>query len=160
MNVRFVRLAACAAVAFCPPAFRADDKKAAAPDKATTEEVMKRWNASAGKVTVTPPDFAKVDFQWKAAGQFPHPTFKGGSAEAYGAFAEAYLAFLRAGDNFDYLAKNGLFDAKFGFGGTGKVSFRELAEQFAKPKAHGSHSEANRKALADFAAKMKSPPKK
>jgi hypothetical protein len=29
-----------------------------------------------------------------------------------------------------------------------------------KPKAHGSHSEADRKALADFAAKMKSPPKK
>jgi len=33
--------------------------------------------------------------------QFPHPTFKGGSAEAYGLFAEVIFGVLPSGDNFE-----------------------------------------------------------
>src|SRR5690242_11602833 len=40
-------------------------------------ELMARWNAA---VDGTPSSF---DFHWTAFTQFPHPTYKGGSAEAY-----------------------------------------------------------------------------
>jgi len=39
----------------------------------------------------------------------PPPDFQGGSAEAYQAFAEILVAFYQAGDNFDFLANNHLF---------------------------------------------------
>ena len=45
------------------------------------------------------------DFGWTTFNQFPHPTFKGGSAEAYQAFAKVLLAFFDNGDNFDFLTR-------------------------------------------------------
>jgi len=67
------------------------------------QSLLARWNAVAG----TPVD--GFNFFWSTFDQFPHPTFKGGSAEAYQAFAKVLLAFFDAGDNFDFLAQNHLF---------------------------------------------------
>jgi hypothetical protein len=69
------------------------------------QELMARWNAAADGVTVT----GFGDFKWTAVDRFPHPTFKGGSVEAYNQFALVLVAFYEQGDNFDYLARNHLF---------------------------------------------------
>ena len=64
---------------------------------------MARWNAVADGQT------ANATFHWDAFDQFPHPTYKGGTAEGYGAFAEVLAAFFERGDNSDFLARNELF---------------------------------------------------
>jgi len=69
--------------------------------------LMSRWNAVAKGIKTS----QGLDFDWKTFDQFPHPTFKGGDADAYERFAEILVAFYEAGDNFDYLAKNHLLDA-------------------------------------------------
>jgi hypothetical protein len=46
----------------------------------------------------------------KGALAIPHPTFKGGSVEAYHQFALVLVAFYERGDNFAYLAQNHLFN--------------------------------------------------
>jgi hypothetical protein len=68
------------------------------------QSLLARWNA----VASAPVD--GFDFGWTAFNQFPHPTFKGGSAEAYQAFAKVLLAFFDDGDNFDFLTRNRLFE--------------------------------------------------
>ncbi|MBN9122232.1 MAG: hypothetical protein J0I06_24350 [Planctomycetes bacterium] len=126
-------------------------------------EAMKRWSAAAAGVTVKGPDGAPIDFAWTDRDKFPHPSLKGGSAGAYGAFAGVLLAFLRSGDNFEFLAKNKLFKAELHYvpldGKVSKWTFADLAEQLSQPGAPGTHDEATRKALKEFADKMKSPPK-
>jgi hypothetical protein len=85
----------------------------AEPQGATTQSVagetqqtlMSRWNAVAQGVTTSD----GFDFLWNAYDKFPHPTFKGGSAEAYQKFATILIAFYQSGDNFDFLTKNELF---------------------------------------------------
>jgi hypothetical protein len=67
------------------------------------QSLLARWNAAAS----APVD--GFDFLWGTFDQFPHPTFKGGTAEAYHAFAKVLLAFFDHGDNFDFLARNRLF---------------------------------------------------
>src|SRR4029077_4441455 len=67
------------------------------------QSLMARWNA----VASAPVD--GFDFRWTTFNQFPHPTFKGGTAEAYQAFAKMLLAFFDHGDNFDFLTRNRLF---------------------------------------------------
>jgi hypothetical protein len=67
------------------------------------QSLLARWNA----VATAPVD--RFDFHWNTFNQFPHPTFMGGSAEAYQAFAKVLLAFFDDGDNFDFLARNRLF---------------------------------------------------
>jgi hypothetical protein len=67
------------------------------------ESLLARWNAVAG----APVD--GFDFRWTTFNQFPHPTFKGGTAEAYQAFSKVLLAFFDHGDNFDFLTRNRLF---------------------------------------------------
>ncbi len=136
-------------------------KQKEAQEKAMAE-AMKRWNKSVGGIGAQVPNFGQIDFSWEAD-KFPHPTFKGGSAEAYGAFAGAFLTFLQNEENFNYLAKNNLFEAelRYGFpnGQTTKWNFLQLAEQLSAPNAHGNHDEATRKALKTLAEKMKTPPK-
>jgi hypothetical protein len=44
-------------------------------------------------------------------------------------------------------------------GQVSKWTFLDLAEQLSKPDAMGNHDEATRKALKEFAEKMKAPPK-
>jgi len=72
---------------------------------AIEQDLLSRWNTVAAGVTVT----GFGDFQWKKVDQFPHPTYKGGSSEAYQLFAGVLVAFFQNGDNFDFLAQNGLF---------------------------------------------------
>lgn len=137
---------------------KADEAKQKEAQKKTLAEVQKRWNATAGGVALQVPNLGQIDFQWDD-NKFPHPTFKGGSAEAYGAFAAAFLSFLQKDDNFDYLAKNNLFYAELRYAfpnGMGeKWTFAQLANQFSQPKAHGDHDDATRKALKEYAEKMK-----
>lgn len=134
-------------------------REAAAKEKAATEakaklakdliEASTRWNAVADGMTFPIPMFGNVNFHW-SVGSFPHPTFKGGSAEAYGAFAGVLLAFLQRGDNFDFLIKNQLVGAELRFAERNNPTFEKLLEQFSQPNAHGNHDEQTRKALKGY----------
>jgi hypothetical protein len=80
--------------------------QAGAPVSAEVQvDLMARWNAVAQGVTVE-----SWNFMWDRFADFPHPTFKGGSAEAYTAFAGILVAFYERDDTFGYLASNKLFD--------------------------------------------------
>ena len=73
-----------------------------------------------------------VTFHWDAFDQFPHPTYKGGTAEESGAFAEVLAAFFERGDNFDFLARMSFLRPRFLYifpsGQEGlRTSFEELA---------------------------------
>jgi hypothetical protein len=76
------------------------------PSRELQEEVRGRWNALPG--LQAPP----LDFRWPELDRFPHPTFQGGTPEAYRRFAELLVSFLESQENFDYLAKHGLFRLK------------------------------------------------
>ncbi len=71
------------------------------------EGLMARWNAVATGV-MTADGF---DFKWQSFDQFPHPTFKGGSQEAYAKFADILVALYQRDDNFQYMSDNRLFRA-------------------------------------------------
>ena len=66
-------------------------------------ELMKRWNLTVNAVG------GPVDFHWNNLDQFPHPTYKGGTAQAYQAFAAVLVPFLQDDDNFAFLQTNQLF---------------------------------------------------
>jgi hypothetical protein len=83
------------------------------------QDLMARWNAVAGGIT--PEGW---NFHWDPFANFPHPTFKGGSAEAYTAFAKILLAFYEKDDTFGYLESNKLFDMTLQVSyADGKVAF-------------------------------------
>jgi hypothetical protein len=86
------------------------------------EELMSRWNAVADGVMVQ----GFGNFHWDNFDQFPHPTFKGGSVEAYTRFAEALLAFYEAGDNFQYLTQHKVFTFALHYGGNQVTTFEAL----------------------------------
>ena len=104
------------------------------PSPAVIQEMMSRWNVAVDASNAT------IDFHWQYVREFPHPTFKGGSAEAYGQFASILLAFLQS--NFDFLAQNHLFtielddDTVSGQGGV-VTSFEKLADSFSASNAFG-----------------------
>jgi hypothetical protein len=106
-------------------------------DRATLEkEIMARWNAVAdGRAS-------SITFHWDVFDQFPHPTYKGGTAEGYGEFAEVLAAFFERDDNFDFLERNELFEIPllyvFPSGQEGlRSSFEELAIYFSSDTAFG-----------------------
>lgn len=108
------------------------------PNSADQAELTKRWNLSAVGVTAPFPDGGTVDFKWNDFEQFPHPTYKGGSPEAYKAFAQVFLEFFSRADNFELLKQKGLLNVrliyKFPSGQLGlDTTFDELAEQLADP---------------------------
>jgi hypothetical protein len=70
---------------------------------ATEQGLLNRWNTAADAAVTA------IDFNWPDCDQFPHPTFKGGSEEAYVDFAAVLLQFFQQGDDFAFLAKNELF---------------------------------------------------
>src|SRR4051794_8809268 len=80
----------------------ADDAKKLPPEKAMAG-AMARWNKAAEGVTAKSP-IGMVGFNWEED-RFPHPTFKGGSAEGYGAFARVLVKFLDEKGNFEFLAE-------------------------------------------------------
>ncbi len=122
-------------------------------------EIVARWNAVAAGVTVDIPSFGRVNFLWEDD-RFPHPTFKGGSPQAYGAFAKVLLAFFEQGDNFDYLAANRLFtvNLRYGTQPTPGWTFAELADLLSRPDGFGSQDDATRKALKSFSDRIKAFP--
>ena len=92
------------------------------------QDLMGRWNQVADGITVE-----SWNFRWDRFSDFPHPTFKGGSSEAYIAFARILVAFYELDDTFGYLESNKLFtmplqmsyaDRKVAF----ETSFAELTK--------------------------------
>jgi hypothetical protein len=71
----------------------------------TQQDLMGRWNDVAEGITVE-----SWDFRWDRFADFPHPTFKGGSSEAYIAFARILVSFYEQDDTFGYLGSSHLFD--------------------------------------------------
>jgi hypothetical protein len=116
-------------------------------------EVVARWNTVADQSPVDlPAPFGRVTFTCDGE-HFPHPTFKGGSAEAYGAFANVLLAFLQRDGNFDLLAANRLFTVNLRSGVPGPQgpdsgwTFESLLQDFSQPDSFGTHDAATRSAL-------------
>lgn len=123
-------------------------------DRAALEkELMARWNAVADGRT------SSVNFHWDVFDQFPHPTYKGGTAEGYGAFAEVLAAFFERDDNFDFLARNELLETPllyiFPSGQEGlRTSFEELAITFSSDTAFGDIAPETRARLQAAAARI------
>ena len=140
-----------------PSASGAASGSATSADTAAVEQELKvRWNQAARSVPTT------YTFSWNAFDQFPHPTYKGGSAAAYGEFAQVLLAFFQLGDDFDFLAQNCLLRAPLystmanGDHGQG-WTFEGLAAYFASG-VYGNTPEATRLALAAFSARIQQTP--
>ena len=83
------------------------------------QDLMARWNKVADGITVE-----SWNFRWDHFADFPHPTFKGGSAEAYITFARILVDFYELDDTFGYLAQNRLFDSRLQMSyANGQVAF-------------------------------------
>jgi hypothetical protein len=124
-------------------------------------ELLKRWNAVADA-----PGGGAFNFKWADYGNFPHPTFRGGSGEAYGAFAKVLVAVLKTGDNFEFMAKNELFTAELrtsvpggSLKGTG-WTFAGFARQFAAPKSFATLDDETHKAIRELSARIDAATKK
>ena len=115
---------------------------------------MSRWNAVAQGVTLPAFGSGTFDFLWAPFDDFPHPTFRGGSAEAYRAFAGLLLQFLQAADNFDYLAVNQLFAVELHAALGLVTTFAALAAQLSAPDSWFGLDEATRLALRVFSERM------
>jgi len=120
------------------------------------QELMVRWNQAARSVVTT------YKFSWNAFDQFPHPTYQGGSAEAYREFAEVLLAFFELGDDFDFLAQNCLLRTPLYYamasGAHGQEwTFEGLASYFASG-VYGNTPQDTRLALAAFSARIQQTP--
>lgn len=148
-------------IAFCAALFAvtACDDPRAAREKALGE-AMVRWNKVADGVRVPFPGGGRtVGLEW-VNDTFPHPTFKGGSKEAYGAFARVMVTFLDSKGTFDLLAENDLFAHPLRYAPPGgnelKVdwTFGQLITDLAQPGALGDHDDATRKALKGYADKI------
>jgi hypothetical protein len=118
-------------------------------------DLLMRWNAAAD--TIATPGY---DFHWRDFDEFPHPTYQLGTAEGYGDFSEVLLAFLQAGDNFDFMARNHLFGITLhdifasGQDGLG-MTFEALVDYFGSPTAFGNIKDSTRAAIAAYGDKIK-----
>lgn len=123
------------------------------PTAVLVQEVMRRWNLVVDDGSWT------IDFHWRQVNQFPHPTFKFGTAEAYGQFASVLLAFFERDDDFDFLARNHLFEIELradtlsGQGGV-VTSFEALADYFSSSTAFGDIAPDVRDRLAQLAQRI------
>ena len=109
-------------------------------------QIMARWNAVADGRT------SSVNFHWGAFDQFPHPTFKLGTGEAYGEFAEVLAAFFERDDNFDFLERNDLLETRLrNVLPSGQVgidtTFEELLVYLSPETGHGDHPAETRARL-------------
>jgi hypothetical protein len=128
------------------------------PSPAVQQELMSRWNAVAKDVTVP---FAgstvRVDFLWTSYNQFPHPTFKGGSAEAYQGFADILVTFYGRDDNFAFLANNQLFRIPLRYvlssNQNTRWTFEQLTDDFSST-AWAMISADTKQKLTDFATRI------
>jgi hypothetical protein len=137
------------------------------PPKDVQTELLKRWNAVADDKTFYTPDSRPINFTWAEYMNFPHPTFKGGSGEAYGALGQVLVAFLQKEGNFEYLVKNDLFTMDLVVGGGPRpgqkgirTSFATWAKQLCDPKSIAKMDDESRKALAELSKKIEATVKK
>lgn len=126
-------------------------------------QIVTRWNAVAGNDTVNLRGFGPVDFRWNAFDKFPHPTYKGGSDEAYATLRSLLAAFFQHGDNFDYLSANGLFTVElryvFESGQVGvKTTFAKLAADMGR--SEDAPDDETRKTLRSFSDRIEATLKK
>ncbi len=122
----------------------------AVDDAAIRQALMTRWNEA---VAIVPNDMCcGLTFDWDEFDKFPHATYKTGSAEAYSEFGRILLAFFESGDNFDFLARNGLFQLPLHYLNLpGTWTFEGLAGTLS---AMREVPEAARAALAQYAARI------
>ncbi len=85
--------------------------------------LLKRWNAA---VDATRPT---LEFHWTSLDAFPHPTYQGGTSQAYSQFSAVLVLFLETPGNVQFLDDNGLLDTEFLYGpldAQGTITFRSL----------------------------------
>lgn len=121
------------------------------------QALMDRWNAVVDEIP------SSFHFHWSRFDQFPHPTFQGGSREAYGEFADNLLAFFQRADDFDFLAEQHLFRIPlqyvFASGMIGvDTTFEKLARDFSSDTAFGNISDGTRAGLKAIAAQIAQQP--
>ncbi len=86
-------------------------------------ELLRRWNVAATGVTVT----GNWDFKWTSTTEFPHPTYRGGSPEAYTKAAIVLTRLLKQSGTRDFLEHECLVDRAWATKATSAVSLRQLA---------------------------------
>jgi len=157
-KVRFALWVAAALLALAPVGgcgARSDDGQTLTAE--AKQDLMTRWNAVADGVVVPSGFGGDFVFTWTAFDQFPHPTYKGGSQEAYQAFVEILIAFYEKGDNFDFLTANKCFSIKLSYvfpsgqDGLG-TSFAKLTEEFSQSDWFLAETRAK---LAAFSARIR-----
>ena len=120
-------------------------EEAAISSPAVQSDLLTRWNAAAEEHST-----ANYDFHWPVFPQFPHPTFKMGTEEAYATFQTVLLAFLEDEDNFQFLQHQRLFDAPLPHEFENHCcdtswTFRGLVGDFAGADTLGGDSETRRR---------------
>ncbi len=158
-NTGWLVLAATLLATGCVGGGRTPDESSTAVSAVEQQQLMARWNSNVEGNPSSSSSTEMLDFNWSAFDQFPHPTYQGGSAEAYQTFARLLLTFMQADDSFDYLAKNRLFDNRLGYrmanGDIGVTwSFRELVTEFSSETMFGQIPEETRTGLKEIAARI------
>jgi hypothetical protein len=72
--------------------------------------LLARWNAAVDATHTS------IDFHWTELQDFPHPTFRMGSSEAYSQFAAVLVRFFQTDGNLMFLEDNELLDMSFDSG--------------------------------------------
>lgn len=121
------------------------------PDRRAITELLERWNEVAKGKTVS----GFGNFLWPQFDQFPHPTFRGGSYEAYTVFAEILLDFLSRKDNMKFIRENNLSTIPIYYvllGGQrsdfGKLE--NLVKSFAKSRMLGSNESLRQRLMVQY----------
>lgn len=118
-----ISLSACGRSELISPLAK-DGGAVCAPVSNADAELKRRWNLSADAVPTT------NDFHW--TGDFPHPTYRGGTPEAYREAADVLLHFWRASGNLDFVTCEGLLDRSYPKGvNTGTTSLGAFTRQLA-----------------------------
>jgi len=132
------------------------------PSTAVQADLMTRWNAVAQGVTVGFDGMPGIfDFMWTNYNQFPHPTYKGGSGEAYQAFADILVAFYGRDDNFAFMAQNKLFRTPLRFTLSNSASawtFEQLTNDLSSNAWAPTITSDTQQKLAAFADRIRMSP--
>lgn len=75
-------------------------------------ELLERWNQAEQDVLAKYPG-ATWYCGWSAVDQFPHPTYRGGNAEAYSSCAEVFVEFIKSPGTLAFLKEHQLLKRPF-----------------------------------------------
>jgi hypothetical protein len=128
-----------------------EEQQTGANSATMQQALMTHWNDAVDAAGTT------TDFHWTSYDQFPHPTYKMGTAEAYNDFAAVLLLFFR--QSFDFLAQNHLFQAPlryiFPSGQNGlDTNFQKLASDFSSNAGVSNLSDSDRQELKGYLDRM------